>query len=411
MRICLVDRGASTQPLKSTNPVTVSIHSLAQSLISLGHTVDVICRPVQDREKQVYSIHEAGGFRLLGSNSWGNAFYELFYGLSSALLLRKLHRQNHHEVIDFQASVSALFAILLSSKRDIARFVFSSGAAVPAYGDEFTPQEWSDPKLITKVSTTILSYVLKRVPKIIASGNTLKDVLIGHFHLDPSKVEAAPICGIESDVFHPNINCSELRLKHKISENDSVVLCVARVAPFKNQLSLVKAIPQIISEHPDTKFLFVGPILSDEYYSKIQRFVHSCSLDEHVIFTGFIENRSDVPRYYNLASVYVLLSTAEGLAQTTVEAMSCGKAIVVSSIPQNKELAKCGDELVFVDPFDVDGVSSSICNLLNNPSLRKELGEKARRTAVEYFDWKIIAKHHLELYEEVALKAREGKPV
>jgi glycosyltransferase involved in cell wall biosynthesis len=82
--------------------------------------------------------------------------------------------------------------------------------------------------------------------------------------------------------------------------------------------------------------------------------------------------------------------------------MSSGKAIVASAIPQNREVAKQGDETIFVDPQNVDEMSNAVTQLLADEDKRKELGQNARRTVLRYFDWKIIAKETLQLYENAS---------
>ncbi len=87
--------------------------------------------------------------------------------------------------------------------------------------------------------------------------------------------------------------------------------------------------------------------------------------------------------------------------------MSCGKAAVASFIPQNKEVAKRGDEVMFVDPFNTEAIAESISHLLSDPDLRKRLGQNARRTVLEYFDWKVVAAQVAEECQEI-LKSQPG---
>ena len=172
--------------------------------------------------------------------------------------------------------------------------------------------------------------------------------------------------------------------------------------------TIVKAMPQIIEKHPDARFMFVGPVSSNQYYSQIQELVQSYSLDRHVIFTGAIVN-TELPKYHALSDVFVLPSLAEGLPGVLIEAMSCGKAAVASSIPQNREVAKRGDEVICVDPFDTEAIAKAINRLLDDRELRRKMGQNARRTALEYFDWKVVANQVARVYQEV-IKAGSNAP-
>jgi glycosyltransferase involved in cell wall biosynthesis len=177
---------------------------------------------------------------------------------------------------------------------------------------------------------------------------------------------------------------------------------LAPLAPYKNQFSLVKAIPSIIHRHPETRFVFVGETPIRDYYTQILQYIQDNSLGKYVLFTGFIKNYADLPKYYNLADVYVLLSHAEGnMPKTTLEAMACGKAIVVSDIPQNREGTFNGDEMLLVNPDNIDAISNAISNLLEDPHLRHQLGENAIRTVDEYYTPEVVAKRMVQIYERI----------
>lgn len=402
MRVCLVTSSRVLAPAKARSPLYVQTHGLASALVALGHRVDVIALPAQDKTKEVYNVYEIGKVRFAGSSSLTRVLNELYFGLATPLAIQRLSRQNRPDVIHFDAPVPAFFTLLLTPENRSPPCVFWHGGPVPGFvpGEkaQVFPEEWHESRLITRASLTLQSYVLNRVSKVIVLSNVLKETLVEYFNLEPSELEVIPP-GVDSSLFRPNIDCSQLEEKYGLAEDAQVVMCVARIAPYKNQLALVEAMPRVIEKHPNAKFMFVGPVSSSRYYSQIQGLVHSYSLDKHVIFTGSVVN-AELPKYHALADIFVLPSTAEGLPGVLIEAMSCGKAAVASSIPQNREVAKRGDELMFVDPFNTEAIAEAINNLLSNPELRKRLGQDARRTVLQYFDWKVVAAQIAEVYRK-----------
>lgn len=406
MRICIVDCGTFRARLKPNNPVSVHIHYLAKNFVKLGHTVDVICIPTWKREKQVYGVLDVGKLRLPGRNIFSDSFNEITFGLSSALVLRKMIRQNAYDVVNFWAPTQALFSLLLVDKKDKPPFIFNRGSPVSGLAKDrakglLFPESWHQQKLLVKASNVMQRYIFRRVSTTIAQSRVLKDILVEYFGIDSDRVMVISTSGVDTELFRPDVDCSQLKHTYQLGNNDPIVLCPARIAPYKNQLSLIKAIPSIIQKWPNAKFIFVGHISSNNYYSEIQEFIQSNSLNEHVVFTGWIEEYTELPRYYNLADIFVLLSIAEGgVPNTLLSAMSCGRATIASSIPQNMSVAKSGNEAIFVDPFTVRIISSTINNLLGNHKRRKKLGEKARKTIVEQFDWKVIAEQMIQAYRE-----------
>ena len=404
MRICLVASSRVVAPAKPGNPLFVQLHGLANALAALGHTVDVIALPAEDKNKEAYNTYEIGKVRVPGSIAFSRILNELYFGLATPLAIQRLSSQSKPDVIHFDASVPAFFTLLFSSRKRRTPSVFWHGGPVHGFakGGVF-PEEWHESGLITKVSLALQSYVFNRVTKVIVVSNVLKETFTEYFNLEPSKLVVIPP-GVDPELFRPNIDCSQLREKYGITEDMPVVMCVARIAPYKNQLALVQAIPQVIEKHRNARFMFVGPVSSSRYYSQIQELVRSYSFEKHVIFTGSVIN-TELPKYYALADIFVLPSIAEGLPGVLLEAMSCGKASIASSIPQNREVAKMGDEVIFVDPFNIEAIAEAINNLLSNPELRKRLGQDARRTVLQYFDWKVVAAQIVEVYQE-ALKTQ-----
>jgi glycosyltransferase involved in cell wall biosynthesis len=399
VRICLISKGLPRIPPKSGIPATIYVHTLAQQFCRLGHSVDIICSPTPNKEKQIYNTIEVGKPRLSSSNHYLQNLYELWFSLCCGLALRKLCQQNQYDVINFFEAPATAFSALLFARKGMPPFLFSSGRPVSAVGLTWESQD--SPFIIRVTSNAMHSYVFKRMTRITTSSSQLKDVVVKRTRIDPARVTVTPFISAETDLFRPDIDSSELGQELGLHRDDLVVLCLAPVAPYKNQLSLVKAIPHIIQKHPRAKFLFVGEI-SKEYHSQISDFIKSHNLGRYVIFTGFIRNYADLPKYYNLADVYVLVSRGEGnLPKTILEAMSCGKAVVASSIPQNREGAKRGDEVIFVDPYDVDAISNAINKLLDNPELRQRVGENARQTVIEYYAPEVVARRLIRVYEEV----------
>ena len=109
-----------------------------------------------------------------------------------------------------------------------------------------------------------------------------------------------------------------------------------------------------------------------------------------------------VPKYFATADICTVLSITEaGPPLTLLQAMSSARAIVASSIPQNFEAAKQGNEIIFVDPLNVDEISSVIARLLYDDDVRAAMGEKARNTVLGNYDWKVTAEKTLRLYQNV----------
>jgi glycosyltransferase involved in cell wall biosynthesis len=285
-------------------------------------------------------------------------------------------------------------------------FIFSSGK--PVSGSELAFEGQESPFYVRLPGDFMHRYVFRRMTRVTTSSRCLREVLIKRVKVTPDRLSVTPFIAAEPDRFYPGIDASSLRRELGLTERDRIVLCLGEVSPYKNQLSLVKAIPDIVARHPETRFVFAGAILND-YRTQIERFVRAHSLDNRVVFTGFIRDYADLPAYYNLADIYVLLSRSEGnLPKTILEAMSCGRAVIAADIPQNREGARRGDEIVFVAPYDTAAIAAAVNRLLDDPELRRRLGENARQSILKYHAPEVIARGMVKVYEEVLHRHNKG---
>ena len=118
---------------------------------------------------------------------------------------------------------------------------------------------------------------------------------------------------------------------------------------------------------------------------------------ENYSFLGYHDKKSLVS-YYNNSDIYVLPSFSESFSLTLVEAMSCGVTPVVSNIGGPSEIVEDYVNGILIRPGSVRDIAKAIVFLLDNPSIRKKMGNKARKTVEEKFSWKLAAKKTSSIY-------------
>ena len=68
----------------------------------------------------------------------------------------------------------------------------------------------------------------------------------------------------------------------------------------------------------------------------LRRIFRQGNVEEQVVFPGQVKY-ADLPRYYQMADLYVSASHSDGSSISLLEAMACGKPVLVSDIPGNRE--------------------------------------------------------------------------
>ena len=135
----------------------------------------------------------------------------------------------------------------------------------------------------------------------------------------------------------------------------------------------------------------------------------------NVIFLGAQPYR-DMPLYYNMLDVLCALSvySYESCPSTVLEGMACGLPVVATNFAGAPELLGSCGRLIEIErfedePLNVTGyiapevISDAVRDLLNSKTERVEMGEGARKRALE-FSWDHTALQHMMLFENLRTK-------
>ncbi|MCY3871470.1 MAG: glycosyltransferase family 4 protein [Gemmatimonadetes bacterium] len=139
----------------------------------------------------------------------------------------------------------------------------------------------------------------------------------------------------------------------------------------------------------------------------------------NVIFLG-AQPYTDMPLYYNMLDVLCSLSvySYESCPSTVLEGMACGLPVVATHFAGAPELLGSCGRLIEIErfedePLNVTGyiapemISDVVRDLLNSKRERIEMGEGARKRALE-FSWDHTAQQHMALFED--LRTRRDAP-
>jgi glycosyltransferase involved in cell wall biosynthesis len=174
-------------------------------------------------------------------------------------------------------------------------------------------------------------------------------------------------------------------------------LVVGMVANFNRSVKGVSlfldAVPQIVRDVPDARFLLLG---RGKEENALRDKARSMGIEPYVRFAGY---RKDIHRYYAIMDVSALTSFSEGLSITLLESMRCGIPVVATRVGGNPEVVVDGVTGYLVPSGDVSAFASRTATLLLDRNLRREMGEKALRRVEQHFQMRDVASRYLEIYE------------
>lgn len=110
--------------------------------------------------------------------------------------------------------------------------------------------------------------------------------------------------------------------------------------------------------------------------------------------------RSDIVELLQNCDIFVLPSYKEGFPVSILEAKACGKVIVVSDCEGCVEAISNAYDGLWAKTKDSKDLIEKIQVLLEDESLRINLGKNAAKDALQY-DENVIAQRYLELYDRV----------
>jgi phosphatidylinositol alpha-1,6-mannosyltransferase len=171
---------------------------------------------------------------------------------------------------------------------------------------------------------------------------------------------------------------------------------VGNVTERKGQEIVIRALPEILAQVPNTHYLIAGlPTRKKE----LLIIAEELGVADHVHFLGRVENRRLVS-LLNCADVFVMTSRStkdgdfEGFGIAAVEAALCGKPAVVSGDSGLAEAVIDGVTGIVVPQNDEEATADAIVSLLTDGERREEMGGAARKRALAGQTWEQTAKHY-----------------
>lgn len=157
-----------------------------------------------------------------------------------------------------------------------------------------------------------------------------------------------------------------------------VVACVGRLEPVKGVDILLDAWPAVTRRCPAAVLLIVG---DGPLRAELEEQAGPMAESGEVQFLGY---REDVERIFAAADVAALPSRHEGLPRVALEAIATGCPVVAARVGGVPEIIRPEREGLLVLPDDPEGLAEALLRVLGDPTLRRQLGEAAHRTARRY---------------------------
>ncbi len=159
---------------------------------------------------------------------------------------------------------------------------------------------------------------------------------------------------------------------------------------------LVRAIPMVLKEEPNTKFLIAGDGLERD---RLEKEARKLNVNPSIQFLGRIPH-DEMPNLLAQTDIYVSTSLHDGTSVSLLEAMACGAFPIVTDIPSNREWILDGENGFLIPTENEDILAKRIVEAIRNNRLLGEASEKNRKIIEEKANLLKKIKEIAKVYEE-----------
>ncbi|MCS7187313.1 MAG: glycosyltransferase family 1 protein [Armatimonadota bacterium] len=234
----------------------------------------------------------------------------------------------------------------------------------------------------------ILPSLKKRVDRFIAISEATKRDLVARLGVAPERVSV--VHPYVDERFRPVEGAKE-EIRRIYGIDGDFLLFVGTVKPNKNMGRILDAFGKLRKRHSSAILVVAG--FAPPFWDDAKRVVKG---EPGVRWLNYVPDEH-LPLLYSSCLALVSPSINEGFGLPLLEAMACGAAVIAGNTGAQPEVV--GDAGLLVDPFDTEAITQALFALWENPSLRRELGQKAIERALSFSPQRTLAQL-LDAYEK-----------
>lgn len=207
----------------------------------------------------------------------------------------------------------------------------------------------------------------------------------------------------------PNGICLERYVGIPEKKPDDMVQigAIVRLAPIKDIKTMLYAFAELTAVFPNAHLDILGDVDDDEYRAACERLLEELQLEEKASLVG----NQNVCTYMAKFDFTVLTSISEGQPFALMESFAAARPVVATDVGCCREMIlgdmdenyPCG----FVcPPMDYIAIKRAMLLLCQDPVLRRQMGERAKRRAENCFQYPQMVEGYARAYERAILSGR-----
>jgi glycogen(starch) synthase len=242
----------------------------------------------------------------------------------------------------------------------------------------------------------------KSADRIVTVSNAMQDDLTKHGW--PQSKISVVWNGVDPDEYDPRRFKSEqvqqFRQRCGIEKDWNMLLFLGRLTWVKSVKNLVQAMPTVLQEFPKTKLVILG---KGEEQSDVVETSNRLGIKDKVVYRFDFVPEEERKLYYAASDVCIFPSVYEPFGIVSLEAMSMEKPVVVGArgvVGFREQVISSGpgQNGIHVNGEDPADIAWGIKETLRDQKRARIWGQNGRKRVIDYFTWKKVAEHTLDVY-------------
>jgi len=242
----------------------------------------------------------------------------------------------------------------------------------------------------------ITRYGIVQSDGVTAISHYLKDATKEIFHFDDIEVI-------------PNFICQHDYARHPVADlraslapnGEPLLVHVSNFRPVKRPVDCIEIFARVLKQGIKARLAMVG---DGSERTNVEHRARCLGVYDRCVFVG---KQPKIVDYLSAADVLLLPSEQESFGLAALEAMACEVPVIASRVGGLPEVVTDGETGFLSEVGDVDKMAADAAKLLTDETLRREMGRRARESAVVRYRTDIVIPQYIAFYERVL--SQKGK--
>jgi N-acetyl-alpha-D-glucosaminyl L-malate synthase BshA len=201
----------------------------------------------------------------------------------------------------------------------------------------------------------------------------------------------------------PNFVCQVDYKRHPVEglhrslapEDELLLVHVSNFRPVKRPVDCVEILARVLKKGLKARLVMVGDgseRTNAEHRARCLGIHEKCS---------FVGKQPKIVDYLSASDVLLLPSEQESFGLAALEAMACEVPVIASRVGGIPEVVSDGETGFLSEVGDVEKMANDASKLLADGKLRREMGQRARESAVSRYRTDLVIPQYLDFYNRV----------